>query len=101
MRENQFGRIEDMPVRAGQPLPNQAAKVVRVTLLGGGGNCGTKVPSDEYELKKAVSDLFDEMERLDNGTVVRLEFKRGLPLLLETAAAAIGDSPNPPAPARP
>jgi hypothetical protein len=44
-------------------------------------------------LKKAVRDLFDELERLDKGTVVRLEFKRGLPCLLETAVAAIGDSP--------
>ena len=37
--------------------------------------------------------LFDELGRLDNGSVVRLEFKRGLPCLLETAAAAIDDRP--------
>jgi len=102
MRENQFGRIEEMPVQAGQPLPDQAEKVVRVALLGGGENCGTIIPiGDEFDLKKALIDLFDELERLDNGTVVRLEFKRGLPLLLETVAAAIGDSPNTPAPGRP
>jgi hypothetical protein len=46
---------------------------------------GTKLPgSDEFELKRAVSDLFDELTRLGDGTVVRLEFKRGLPCRLET-----------------
>jgi hypothetical protein len=98
MRENQSGRIEDMPVQAGQPLPDKAARVVRVAPLGGGENCGTKVPSDDYELKKAVSDLFDELERLDNGTVVMLKFKHGLPLLLETSATAMADRPGGAAP---
>ncbi len=59
------------------------------------------MPSDGFELKKAVNDLFDELVSLDNGTVVRLEFKHGVPLLLETASAAIGDSPNAPTPAQP
>jgi hypothetical protein len=99
MREYQFGHILNMPVRAGQPLLDQGMKIVRVALLGGESG-GTKVPGDGYELKKAVRDLFDELARLDSGTVVRLEFKRGLPCLIETAAE-IGDSPNTPAPARP
>jgi hypothetical protein len=55
--------------------------------LGGGENGGTKLPgSDEFELKRAVCDLFDELERLGHGTVIRLEFKRGLPCRLETHA---------------
>jgi hypothetical protein len=60
---------------------------VRVACLGGGENGGTKIPgSDEFELKRSVRDLFDELARLGNGTVVRLQFKRGLPCLLETIA---------------
>ena len=91
MREYQFGRIENMPVQAGQPLLDKAENVVRVTLLGGDKLATTVQDGKEFELKKAVRDLFDELERLDDGTVVRLEFKRGLPCLLETAAAAIDD----------
>ena len=42
--------------------------------------------SDEFELKRAACDLFDEPERFGYSTVVRLEFKRGLPCRLETTA---------------
>ena len=84
MREHQFGRIENMSIRAGEPVMDQDLKVVRVACLGGDSG-GTKLPgSDEFELKRAACDLFDELERLGHGTVVKLEFKRGLPCRLET-----------------
>jgi hypothetical protein len=57
---------------------------VRVACLGGDSG-GTKLPgTDKFELKRAVCDLSDELARLGYGTVVRLEFKRGLPCRLET-----------------
>lgn len=87
MSEYQFGRIEQLEVRDGQPLVLSATKVVRVAHLGGGDG-GAMVPNgEEFELKQAVRDLFAELTRLNNGTVVRLEFKRGLPCLLETTLA--------------
>jgi hypothetical protein len=84
MHEHQFGRIENMSIRAGQPVLDQDLKVVRVASLGGE-NGGTNFPApDEFELKRAVCELFDELVRLGHGTVVKLEFKRGLPCRLET-----------------
>ena len=35
MRENQFGRVENLRVQAGQPLLDRGVKVVRVARLGG------------------------------------------------------------------
>jgi len=90
MTESQYGRIENLRVRAGQPLLDSSVKIVRTALLGGGSR-GTTVHGDQFELKKAVLDLFDELERLNHGTVARLEFKRGLPCLLETTAAVADD----------
>jgi hypothetical protein len=84
MREHQFGRIENMSIRAGQPVIDQDLKVVRVACLGGESGGAKLSAGDEFELKKAVYDLFDELARLGHGTVVRLEFKRGLPCRLET-----------------
>jgi hypothetical protein len=84
MRELQFGRIENMSIRAGQPVLDHDLKVVRVACLSGESS-GTKPPAgDEFELKRVVCDLFDELARLGHGTVVKLEFKRGLPCRLET-----------------
>ena len=93
MRENQFGRLENVPVQGGQPVLDRGVKVVRVARLGGE-SVGMTVPcTDEFELKRAVCDLFDELARLGNGTVVKLEFKHGLPFSLETVATAISEDP--------
>ena len=59
--------------------------VVRVARLGDKSNW-TKRNSGEFELKMQVRDLFAELMRLESGTVIRLEFRHGLPFLLETAA---------------
>jgi hypothetical protein len=86
MRQHQFGRVENVPVRAGQPILNSEVKIVYVEYLGGA-HSGTKVPtSDDFELRQPVRDLFDRLQRLCDGTIVRLDFKHGLPFLLETTA---------------
>jgi hypothetical protein len=60
--------------------------VVCVVRLGGKGN-GTEIGStDDFELKRRVGDLLAELAHLENGTVKVLEFRHGLPFLLETAA---------------
>jgi hypothetical protein len=96
MREHQFGRIENMSVRAGQPILDQGLKIVRVACLSGENGGMKLLAGDEFELKRAVCDLFDELARLRDGTVVRLEFKRGLPCRLETTphvSATVDEKP--------
>jgi hypothetical protein len=84
MHVHQFGRIENMPVRDGEPIFNSDVKVVRVARLGGGSDAAQVTRAVEFELKRQVRDLFEELERLREGTVIRLEFRHGLPFLLET-----------------
>jgi hypothetical protein len=92
MRVHQFGRIENMSIRAGQPVLDHL-KVVRVACLGGKSG-GTKLPStDDFELKRAVCNLINELARLGDGTVVRLDFKRGLPCRLETMPDVMPGTP--------
>jgi hypothetical protein len=86
MHLHQFGRIENMPIRDGQPILDSTVNVVRVARLTGNGHGTTSVAGDEFELKRPVRELFTELARLGNGTVIRLEFRHGLPFLLETAA---------------
>src|SRR5580704_18489370 len=76
MRVHQFGRVENMSIRAGQPVIDQNLKVVRVACLGGEND---PLKLTNAQLKRQVRDLFDELARLENGTVIRLEFRHGLP----------------------
>jgi hypothetical protein len=89
MRAHQFGRIANMAVRAGEPILNGDLRVVRGARLGGGSDPGNVARTDVFELKRQVRDLFGELERLQDGTVIRLEFKHGLPFLLEAIPRVI------------
>ena len=89
MQDHQFGRIENLRVERGIPVPDATVRVVRVTHLGGG-NAGRAEPeSVDFEVKRAVTDLFAELARLPDGTVVQIEFRRGLPCRLEVARAPV------------
>jgi hypothetical protein len=87
MREHQFGRIENMSVRAGQPiLDREEVRVVRFVRLAGD-SCVAKVSrGGEFELKRSIRNLFNELAHLQNGIVVNLEFRHGLPFLIEIMA---------------
>ena len=89
MHVHQFGRIENMHVRGGQPILGSNVRVVRIARFESGNHRTTSVASNEFELKRSVRYLFGELTRLENGTVIRLEFRHGLPFLLETTATVV------------
>jgi hypothetical protein len=87
MHTHQFGRIENMRVLDGQPILDDHVRVVQVARLGGENS--TKEVASAYELKRSVRDLFNRLAHLENGTITRLEFRHGLPFLLETTATVV------------
>jgi len=84
MREYQFGRIENMHVRAGQPLLDHDARLVRIARLDRDSHRADVRGGDDFQLKRPFCELFDELMRLQDCLVVRLEFRHALPLQLET-----------------
>jgi hypothetical protein len=66
-------------------------KVARIARFGSSG-VPAQVGCGDFELKRAVRDLFEELGRIGNGVVHRLQFRHGLPTELEIAA----DSNSPP-----
>jgi hypothetical protein len=82
MREHQFGRIENITVRNGEPIFDCNVKVVRLVRLSGRSRQKDTPGADEFELKQSVRDLFSELARQD-GSVIRIEFRHGMPFLLE------------------
>lgn len=87
IRTHQFGRIEDMQIREGQPELDRDLRVIRTARLGGESLTTRIQVAEDFELKQAFCDLFDELERLNNGMVIKLEFRHGLPFLLETSSS--------------
>jgi hypothetical protein len=92
LRDYQFGRIENMRVQAGVPLLGVGTRLVRIARLDGSRR--THLLGEEaFELKHQICELFEELTRLQDCLVVRLEFRHGLPLQLETThfCGASGD----------
>jgi hypothetical protein len=86
MRQQQFGRIENLRIEAGQPILRPDTKIVCVARINGSGDIPDVSIQGELELKPAVRDLLGQLEKLSSAVVLRLEFRHGLPCLLETEA---------------
>jgi hypothetical protein len=89
MHENQFGRIENLRVEKGLPMPDPSVRVVCVARLGGGDGGRAEPNQADFEVKRAVAELLHALSQLEDGARVRVEFRRGLPCLLETEVAAL------------
>ncbi len=82
-----FGRIENLVVRGGEPSLVPLPRIVREVKFGGDNGPRPEAAAGDFKLKAQVVELFRELERLGDGTVEVLEVKHGLPfrLLLEGA----------------
>lgn len=83
MQQNQFGRIENLRVRGGTPVIDSDVRVVRVSRLGAGSTDESR-KLDQGGLSPAIRDLLRELVSLGDGFVIRIEFRHGLPCLIET-----------------
>jgi hypothetical protein len=92
MSEHQFGRIENLRVEHGQPAPDAQTRIVRSARLGANDTEPKSVLVADYELGQSVLDMFAELARLENGVVGRIEFRYGVPCLLETSYGCFQDA---------
>jgi hypothetical protein len=88
MRRVQFGRFEGLRICSGDPIFDPPPRLVRVARIGSTEALEVSESAD-WILKAPIRDLFREFARLENGSIDRLEFRRGLPCLVEIAIAAI------------
>jgi len=79
MQDVYFGRIENLAVRAGQPVCKTRPRMIYEYKFGSGKKPRRKHAKEEYSLKKQVVELFHEFEELGNGTVDTLIIQEGLP----------------------
>jgi hypothetical protein len=92
MSEYQFGRIENLRVEGGQPVPDQQTRIVRSAQLGNNKTAARAPSAADYELGKPALDLFAELAQLGNGVAERIEFRFGEPCLIETSCGRFHDT---------
>jgi hypothetical protein len=79
MQALNFGRIERLPVRAGEPVLDPLPTIVREVKFGGENGVRDERSLGDFVLKDQVVELFKELDRLRDGLIDVLTVKRGLP----------------------
>lgn len=74
-----FGRIENLHVRSGQPSFEPPPRIIREIKFGGENGPRPEVAKDDFALKAPVRDLLAQLEALGDGVISCIEVQRGLP----------------------
>lgn len=82
MQRLNFGRIEDLEIRNGEPMFNPAPRVVQDIKLGGENGPRPELGTADFALKSQVAEFFDYLSRMGDGSVESIEVKHGLPFKL-------------------
>ena len=79
LQQLNFGRVEGLLVRGGEPVFGPATRVVREIKFGGDNGPHAMTPAEDFVLKQQVRDFFAQLDAIGNGTILSLEVKHGLP----------------------
>lgn len=78
MHRMNFGTIEDLAVRDGEPHFDPPPRVLRARKFGAG-STSPEPDGSLFTLKAPVAELLSELEAMRDGTVRTLEVQHGLP----------------------
>ncbi len=79
MQRVNYGRILNIQVLGGEPVFTPQTRIERLVRFGGENHSRPESGLDDFELKDKVVELFDLLERMGDGLVLKLEIKGGLP----------------------
>ena len=79
MQRVNFGRIEHLTLRKGEPVLDPPPRTVRDIKFGGESGQRPESGLGDFALKAEVAGLFAEFDRLGNATIRSLEVRHGLP----------------------
>ena len=88
LQELNFGRVENLTVREGQPVLDPPPRIVREWKFGAEKGPRPERAIGEFALKLQVVELFAALDELGDGVVDLIEVKHGLPFKMEVAALA-------------
>ena len=79
MQRINYGRIEGLSVRRGEPVMDPPPRIIREIKFGGENGPRAEVGKPDFTLKAQVRDLFAQLEALGDGVIPCIEIQRGLP----------------------
>jgi len=82
MQRLNFGRIEDLEIRGGEPVYSPAPRIIQDIKLGGENGPRPELASPDFLLRSQVVEFFEHLSKLGNGSVELIEVKHGLPFKL-------------------
>ena len=91
MQRLNFGRIEDLIVRDGEPVFDPAPKVIQKVKIGGENGPRPELSCEDFLLKKQTVQLLEAISDLGEGTVLIIDVKHGLPFAVEIELTASTD----------
>jgi hypothetical protein len=82
MQRLNFGRIEGLEIRGGEPLFEPAPRIIQDIKIGGDNGPRPELAIEDFALKSSAIELFDHLSRIGNGTLESIEVKYGMPFKL-------------------
>jgi hypothetical protein len=79
MQQLNFGRIEGLAIRAGEPTFSPAPRIVQDIKIGTDAGPRPELGREDFALKAPVIELFEQFDRLWDGTIESVEVRHGLP----------------------
>ncbi len=79
MQQINYGRIEGLVVRAGQPVLDPRPRIIREIKFGSDNGPRPEAAKADFALKSQVRDLLAQLEALGDGVIPCIEIQRGLP----------------------
>ena len=79
MQRINYGRIEGLSVRRGEPVLDPPPRIVREIKFGGENGPRPETAKEDFFLKAQVRELFAQMEAMGSGVIRTIEIKHGLP----------------------
>ncbi len=91
-----FGRIEALRVRGGQPTFDPPPRVIKKLKFGGENGPRAEVAYGDFRLKQGVIELLELISRIEQGEVRSIEIRFGLPCTVELEWSHITGVPSAP-----
>jgi len=88
MQQINFGRVENLVIKDGQPVLSPPPRIIREVKFGGENGPRPEASIEDFALKIQVIELLRYMDELQDGVIDVLEIKHGLPFRMAVEDAA-------------